>query len=43
MRNFDDPSAGRQLIDQRIGLGLVGRIEIGIPLVEQIDLGVGGD
>src|SRR5262249_38933115 len=37
VRYFDDAGARGQRVDQRIGLGLVCSIEIGVPFVEQID------
>ena len=41
VRDLDDAGARGERIDQRFGLGLVRRVEIGVPLVEQIDLGIG--
>ena len=40
MGDFDDAGARGELVDQRIGLGLVGGVEIGVPFVEQIDFRV---
>ena len=41
MGDFNNAGARGELVDQRIGLGLVGGVQIRVPLVEQIDLGIG--
>ncbi len=41
MRYFDDAGASRQRIDQRIGLGLVCSVEIGVPFIEQVNFRIG--
>ena len=41
MGYLDDPCARRERVDQRISLGLVCGVEIGIPFVEQINFGIG--
>ena len=41
MGNFDHAGAVGEFFHQRVGGRAVGRIEIGVPLVEQIDRGVG--
>jgi len=41
VRDFDRPRAPGERVDQRVGLGLVCRVEIGVPFVEQIDPRVG--
>src|SRR5271155_1649774 len=39
--NFDNPGARSKLVDQGVGLFLIGGVEVGVPFVEQIDFRIG--